>query len=156
MGKRTKPRTGYKDLEAYKLAEIICDATANFAEHNTVGRSETIELMVQAAQSAKQNIADGSTASGKSETELIGAARSSLQELLLQYQEFLKQNDLELWPKDHEKVLFIRKLAYDEDKSYETYKRYIEDESPETAANAMVCLILQATYLLDRLMQELE
>ena len=156
MGRRTKPRDGYKDLEAYKLAEIICDATVNFAEHNTVGQSQTIDLMVQAAQIAKQNIAEGSTASGKSETELVGAARSSLQELLLQYQEFLKQNDLELWPKDHEKALFIRKLAYDEEKSYETYRRYIEDESPETAANAMVCLILQANYLLDRHLQELQ
>ena len=76
--------------------------------------------------------------------------------MLLDYQDFLRQNDLELWPKDHPKAPYIRKLAYKEDKTYKTYRTYIEEKSPETAANTMVCLIHQANFLLDRLMKELE
>ena len=94
--------------------------------------------------------------SSKFEIKLISVARASLEELLLDYQDFLRQNDLELWPKDHQKALHIRKLAYKKDKSYKTYRTYIEDKTPETAANTIVCLIHQANFLLDRLLKELE
>ena len=158
-GKLIKPHGGYKELEAYKLSEIIYDATVKFTARFIDRRSRTVDQMVQAARSGKQNIAEASMASGTSskfEIKLMSVAPASLEELLLDYQDFLRQNDLELWPKDHPKAPYIRKLAYKEDKTYKTYRTYIEEKSPETAANTMVCLIHQANFLLDRLMKELE
>ncbi|MCH7905222.1 MAG: four helix bundle protein [Armatimonadetes bacterium] len=157
--KLIKPHGGYKDLEAYKLSEIIYDATVKFTARFIDRRSRTVDQMVQAARSGKQNIAEGSMASGTSskfEIKLISVARASLEELLLDYQDFLRQNDHELWPKDHPKAEYIRKMAYNKDKSYKTYRTYIEEKSRETAANTMVCVIHQANFLLDRLMKELE
>lgn len=83
----------------------------------------TVDQMVQAARSGKQNNAEGSSMSGTSkstELKLIGVARGSLEELLVDYQDFLRQRDLTVWPKEHEKALFIRKLAYPEERSYKT------------------------------------
>ncbi len=114
--------------------------------------------MVQAARSGKQNNAEGSSMSGTSkstELKLIGVARGSLEELLVDYQDFLRQRDLTVWPKEHEKALFIRKLAYPEERSYKTYAIYIESKTPQTAANTMLCLINQTCFLLDRLKIEL-
>ena len=70
--------------------------------------------MVQAARSGKQNIAEGSMASGtskKMELKLMGVARASLEELLLDYEDYLRQHGLQQWTKDHPKAVFIRKLA---------------------------------------------
>jgi four helix bundle suffix protein len=114
--------------------------------------------MVQAARSGKQNIAEGSMASGTSrkiELKLVGIARASLEELLLDYQDFLRQKGLALWGKDSPKAKAIRQLAYGEDTSYRTYETYLEAE-PEVAANTLICLIHQANYLLDRLLRQLE
>ncbi len=153
------PHGGYRDLEAYKLAVIIHDATVVFADRCIDRKSRTRDQMVQAARSGKQNIAEGSMASGtskKTELKLIGVARASLEELLVDYEDFLRQNSLELWSKDHERAVFIRKLAYRKDKSYMTYKTYLEEKSVETAANTMICVIHQANYLLDKLLRQLE
>jgi hypothetical protein len=79
--------------------------------------------MVQAARSGKQNIAEGSQASGTSkkiELKLIGIARASLEELLLDYQDFLRQKELPLWSKEHPQAQAIRKLAYEKNRSYLT------------------------------------
>lgn len=78
-----------------------------------------------------------------------------MEELLNDYEDFLRQGNLELWPKGHVKAEFIRRLAYRENKSYATYRLYIEEKSPETAANTMICLIRQTCFLLDRLKHEL-
>lgn len=153
------PHGGYRDLEAYKLAVIIHDATVVFVDRCIDRKSRTRDQMVQAARSGKQNIAEGSMASGtskKTELKLMGVARASLEELLVDYQDFLRQNGLDQWQKDHERAVFTRKLAYKSDKSYATYKTYLEDKSQETAANTMVCLIHQANYLLDQLLRQLE
>ena len=122
-------------------------------------RSRTHDQMVQAARSGKQNIAEGSMASGTSkkfELKLVGVARASLEELLLDYQDFLRQRKLPLWKKDHPKAQQIRKLAYASNRSYMTYRTYIEGASPEVAANALICLIHQANFLLDQQLRQLE
>ena len=115
--------------------------------------------MVQAARSGKQNIAEGSMASGtskKTELKLVGVARASLEELLLDYQDFLRQRGLPLWGKDHPQAQAGPKLAYRQDRSYRTYRPYIEDGSPEIAANTLICLIHQTNYLLDQQLRQLE
>jgi restriction system protein len=150
---------GYRGLEAFNLAEIVYDGTVAFCKQHVDPRSRTTDQMVQAARSGRQSIAEGSMASGtskKMELKLIGVARASLEELLLDYEDFLRQKGYERWGKGHEKAVFIRKLAYRKDKSYKTYRTYIGEKSAETAANAMVCAIHQASFLLDRLKSALE
>jgi len=116
-----------------------------------------IDQMVQAARSGRQNIAEGSKASAtskKTEIKLLNVARASLEELLLDYEDFLRQKGLKLWEKDSPKANAVRALAYKSDRSCETYKSYLE--SPETAANCLICLINQANYLLDRQLASVE
>jgi len=141
------------------MAEIIYDATAAFCERFVPVRSRTHDQMVQAARSGKQNIAEGSMGSGtsrKGELKLIGVARASLEELLLDCEDFLRQRSLPLWGKDHEQAQDIRKLAYLPNKSYLTYKSHIESSPPAVAANTLICLIHQANYLLDQQLRRLE
>ena len=81
--------------------------------------------MVQAARSGRQNIAEGSQASGtskKTELKLVGVARASLEELLLDYEDFLRQRGLPLWDKSNPTAHVIRKLAYEKNRSYSTYR----------------------------------
>ena len=94
--------------------------------------------------------------SKKTELKLVNVARASLEELLLDYQDFLRQHELPLWDKDHSKAQTIRKLAYQKNRSYSTYKPYIENSSSEIAANTMICLIHQSNYLLDQQLRQLE
>jgi restriction system protein len=153
------PHGGYRDLKSYQMAEIIYDGVVAFCDRCIDKRSRTHDQMVQAARSGKQNIAEGSMASStskKTELKLIGVARASLEELLLDFQDYLRQHGLPLWGKDHAKAKEIRALAYRADKSYSTYKTYFEGSSPETAANAALCLIHQANYLLDQQLRALE
>ena len=115
--------------------------------------------MVQAARSGKQNIAEGSMASGTSketEIKLVSVARASLEELLLDYQDFLRQRGLRLWGKDHASAQQIRRLAWLSNRSYVTYSSFIEESSAEIAANTMICLIHQTSYLLDQQLHQLE
>jgi four helix bundle suffix protein len=150
---------GYRDLKSYQMAEIIYDATVNFCNRFVEKKSRTHDQMVQAARSGKQNIAEGSMASGtskKTELKLVGVARASLEELLLDYEDFLRQRKLPKWEKDCPQAQAVRKLAYQENRSYTTYKTYIEEKNPETAANTMICLIHQANYLLDRQLLQME
>ena len=122
--------------------------------------------MIQAARSGKQNIVEGSrnsVTSKKSELKLIGVSRCSLEELLEDYRDFVRQNGLKLWAKDDPKAIFIRKLYSrsrsdqpDSSETYSLYKPYIEEKSRETAANTLICLINQANYLLDQLIRRLE
>jgi len=153
------PHGGYRELQSYQMSEIVYDATVNFCNRFIDRRSRTHDQMVQAARSGKQNIAEGSMASGtskKTELKLIGVARASLEELLLDFQDYLRQHKLPLWPKDHAKAKEIRALAYRSDRSYLTYKTYFEEKEPEVAANAAICLIHQTNYLLDQQLRALE
>ena len=153
------PHGGYRELKSYQMAEIVHDATVVFCGRFIDRKSRTNDQMVQAARSGKQNIAEGSMASGtskKTELKLIGVARASLEELLLDYQDFLRQRELTLWPKGHPQAQEVCALAYKSNRSYSTYKTYFESSSPELAANAAICLIHQANYLLDQQLRALE
>jgi restriction system protein len=122
-------------------------------------RSRTHDQMVQAARSGRQNIAEGSQASGTSrkfELKLVAVARASLEELLLDYEDFLRQRGLALWGKNHPTAQVVRRLAFEKNRSYLTYRSYIEESPPEVAANTLVCLIHQTNYLLDRQLRQLE
>ncbi|NWG03434.1 MAG: four helix bundle protein [Syntrophaceae bacterium] len=153
------PHGGYRALQSYQMAEIVFDATVAFCDRFIDRRSRTHDQMVQAARSGKQNIAEGSMASGtskKTELKLIGVARASLEELLVDFQDFLRQKDFPLWGKDHEQARKIRALAHEKNRSYSTYKTYLEASPPEIAANAAICLIHQTNYLLDQQLRALE
>ncbi|MBN1919212.1 MAG: four helix bundle protein [Verrucomicrobia bacterium] len=150
---------GYRELKSYQMAELVYDATARFCDRLIDRRSRTHDQMIQAARSGKQNIAEGSMASGtsrKMELKLVGVARASLEELLQDYEDFLRQRGLAQWTKDHAEAETIRKLAYAKNRSYVTYKTYIEDSSPKVTANTLICLIHQASYLLDQRLRRLE
>ena len=153
------PHGGYRDLQSYQMSEIIYDATVAFCNRFINIRSRTHDQMVQAARSGKQNIAEGSMASGtskKTELKLVGVARASLEELLLDFQDYLRQQGLSLWGKEHPRAKEVRKLCYAQNRSYTTYKTYVEASPPEVACNAMVCLIHQTNYLLDQQLRVLE
>ena len=93
------PHGGFRDLQSYQTAEIVYDATVVFCDRFISKYSRTHDQMVQAARSGKQNIAEGSMASGtskKTELKLIGVARASLEELLLDFQDYLRQKGLVL------------------------------------------------------------
>ncbi len=148
------PHGGYRNLKSYQTSELIYDLTVEFCKRHldrTYGTNRTHDQMVQAARSGKQNIAEGCQASGtskKTEIKLINVARASLEELLLDYEDFLRQRKLLLWSKENNKAREVRSLAYLPDRSYRTYETYIGEA--ETAANTIICLIHQANYLLDR------
>ena len=153
------PHGGYRNLKSYQNAEIIYDATAAFCERFIPRRSRTHDQMVQAARSGKQNIAEGSVASGTSkkiELKLVSIARASLEELLQDYEDFLRQRGLALWSKGQPEAQEVRRLAFEVHRSYTTYRTYIEERPPEVAANTMICLIHQTNYLLDRQLRQLE
>jgi restriction system protein len=153
------PHGGFRDLKSYQMSEIVYDLTVAFCDRWISIRSRTHDQMVQAARSGKQNIAEGSMASGTSkkfELKLVGVARASLEELLLDYQDFLRQRNLPLWDKNHLKAHKIRQLAYASNRSYVTYKTYIANPSPEVAANTLICLIHQSNFLLDQQLRQLE
>ena len=153
------PHGGFRNLKSYQMAEIAYDATVVFCDRWIGRRSRTHDQMVQAARSGKQNIAEGSMASGTSkkfELKLVGVARASLEELLLDYQDFLRQRNLPLWEKNHPQAQKIRKLASASNRSYMTYRTYIEGAPPEVAANALICLIHQSNFLLDQQLRQLE
>ena len=153
------PHGGYQKLLSYRKAEIVYDATVWFCDRFVDRRSRTHDQMVQAARSGKQNIIEGSVASGTSkemEIKLVNVARASQEELLADYRDFLRTHGAVLWDKNSREAQFVRKLGIGTDWSYETYRTYIETRSPEVVANIIICLIHQANYLLDRQLKQLE
>jgi four helix bundle suffix protein len=153
------PHGGYRQLRSYRKAEIVYDATVYFCARYIDKRSRTIDQMVQAARSGKQNIIEGSVASGTSkemEIKLTNVARASLEELLADYHDFLRTRGAPLWDKNSREARFVRNLSYASDESYTTYQTYLETRPPEVAANIVVCLIHQTNYLLDRQLRQLE
>ena len=161
------PHGGYRQLRSYQTAEVMYDATVKFCDRFIDRRSRTHDQMVQAARSGKQNIAEGSRASGtsrKTELKLVNVARASLEELLLDYEDFIRQRGLPAWSKDHPKAQEVRAIgradrtdrADQTDQGFARYRVYFEEGTPEVAANAAICLIHQAHYLLDQQIRALE
>jgi four helix bundle suffix protein len=167
------PHGGYRKLRSFQSAQQVYDATIVFCDRFVEKRSRTHDQMVQAARSGVQNIAEGSMASAtskKTELKLTNVARASLEELLLDYEDFLRQRGMRIWDKDSPEALEVRK-KYLSDKSARCDKRSGSDRSDksdasdpygiktatsENAANTLICLINQASFLLRRQLQKLE
>lgn len=151
---------GYRNLFSYQKAEIIYDGTVYFTNRFFHKYDRTVGQMVQAARSGKQNIAEGSMASATSketEIKLTNVARASLEELQIDYEDFLRTQKLPIWEKEHKLVARLRELNKSTPKpTYETFQKAIEHESPEICANTMITLIKICTYLLKQQIKQLE
>ncbi len=162
-----RPYGGYRKLRSFRTAQIIYDATVIFCDRFIERTSRTRDQMIQAARSGVQNIAEGSMASAtskKTELKLTGVARASLEELLLDYEDFLRQRRLPLWPKDSPQAMAVRNF-YRSNQSDRSDRSDTSDKSDpysirtataETSANTLICLINQASFLLARQILKLE
>ncbi len=153
-----KKKGNYRDLIAYQKTECIYDITYYFAHKYLAHGDRTIDQMIQAARSGKQNIAEGSaasTTSSETEIKLTNVAKASLQELLIDYEDFLRVRGLEKWDTNSEKAQQTRKVcATHNDPSF--YQEAIEQRSAETIANIAIILIHQTDYLLFKLLEALQ
>jgi four helix bundle suffix protein len=153
------PHGGYEELLSFQKARVVYDATVCFCGRFLNKRDRTVDQMVQAARSGKQNILEGSQASGTSkeaEIKLINVARASMEELLEDYRDFLRVREKPLWDKNSKEARFVRRLGSQKNRSYESYRTYVETRPPEVVANILICLIHQTNYLLDQQLRQLE
>lgn len=171
--KKLRPSGGYRDTTSFQTATIIYDATVWFCEKFLDARSRTVDQMVQSAGSGRQNIAEGSRASATSsqtELRLLNVARASLEELLLDYEDFLRHRRLTAWSPDSPEASAVRAvprtfrknrpdltdLGDGDGERYALYAGWLEHGDPAIRANALICLIHQANFLLDRQIAALE
>jgi four helix bundle suffix protein len=153
------PRGDYRTLLSFQKAEIIYDITFRFAHKFLAKGDRTIDQMIQAARSGKKNILEGSAAgaaSKETEIKLTAVARASLQELLDDYQDFLRVRDLPIWPKDSPQAQYVRKLGRKTPLTYEDFRLFMETRPPDVVANIAICLIHQTNTLIDRQLRRLE
>jgi four helix bundle suffix protein len=165
---RIRKSGGYRELRSFQTSTIIYDATYWFCEKFLDRRSRTVDQMVQAARSGRQNIAEGSRAAAttsQTELRLVNVARASLEELLLDYEDFIRQRRQMQWPKDDPRATAVRNVARDRQtewpeltdlQRYDLYQEWLENEDPFIRANALICLIHQTNYLLDQQIEGLE
>jgi four helix bundle suffix protein len=167
---KIRPSGGYHDLRSFQIATIIYDATYWFCERFLEPRSRMSDQMVQAARSGRQNIAEGSRASATSsqtELRLTNVARASLEELLLDYEDFLRHRRLRKWAPDDPEALAVRRIGQDrsdpsdrsdqtDEQRYAIYAKWLDHADPAIRANALLCLINQANYLLDKQIEAME
>lgn len=177
--RRLRVSGGYRQLRSFQVATLIYDGTVFFCDRFIDRHSRTHDQMVQAARSGRQNIAEGNRAgatSSKSEIFLTNVARASLEELLLDYEDFLRHRRLPQWTKDSPEARAIRSIAWHKkdrsDRSdpsdptdpstpgdyarWALYALWLEHEEAVVRANALLCLIHQANYLLDQQLIALE
>lgn len=147
---------GYRKLRSHAAALAVYDATVVFCDRFIDRRSRTHDQMVQAARSGVRNIEEGSAGSAtskKGELKLTNIARASLEELMRDYEDFLRHRRLRIWPKDSPEARATRqRLASDQS----DLSDFLQTASPEAAANTLLCLINQASYLLHRQIARLE
>jgi four helix bundle suffix protein len=167
---------GYRKLKSFQVAQLAYDVTVRFCERYVDRKSRTTDQMVQAARSGVQNIAEGSQASGtskKTELKLTNVARASLEELRLDYEDFLRQRGLPLWSREDprraalvarrctnagEVTAWVKEIHERGGQGGQSGRRGPSTESmsstpstyPEIAANAVLVLIAVAVSLLDR------
>lgn len=154
---------GYESLLVYRLAVTIHDLTVIFCK-NFLNRNQdrrTIEQMIQAARSGKQNVVEGSLEkSMEGNIKLTGVGRASFGELLEDYKDFLRQNNLNQWSKDDPRTLRIRqhKESVDSPTNLSNLANWsnLDFRIPENFANLMICLIYKENYLLDQLLRAQE
>lgn len=174
MAKKLRPSGGYRKTASFQTATIIYDATVWFCEKFVDSRSRLVDQMVQAARSGRQNIAEGSRASATSsqtELRLVNVARSSQEELLLDYEDFLRHRHLKQWDPDSPEAMAVRNVPreFKKDRSDQSdltdltdeerwalYTPWLEHADSAVRANALICLINQANYLLDQQIAALE
>jgi len=171
MHKKLRPSGGYRKTASFQTATLIYDATYWFCEKFLDPRSRTVDQMVQAARSGRQNIAEGSRASATSsqtELRLVNVARASLEELLLDYEDYLRHRRLPLWLPDGPEASEVRAVprTFRKDQSdltdlsdqerWALYSRWLDHADPAIRANATICLIHQSNFLLDRQIAALE
>ena len=153
------PKKGnYRNLIAYQKAECIYDLTFYFANHFLGPKDRTIDQMVQAARSGKQNIAEGCAAastSAETELKLIGVAKASLQELLTDYEDYLRVRGLVQWSLDDERTQATQHFCSNHNTPAD-YTNNIEQRSPEALANITITLIHQTDVMLRKLMERLQ
>jgi len=152
------PRGGnYRKLYTYQKAEAIYDITYYFCKNYLQRGDRTIDQMVQAARSGKQNIVEGSAASATSketEIKLVNVAKASLQELLIDYEDYLRTRNHRQWENDSVELLRMRELGR---KHNDTafYMPLVITRPPETIANMAICMIKQTDYMLFKQLQSL-
>ena len=138
---------------------MVYDGTVKFCERFLQKRDRTYDQMVQAARSGKQNILEGSQASGTSketELKLTNVARASLEELLEDYRDFMRERKIEEWTAEHRYARRLRQLNRQPGANYKTFKKGIEHPDPAICANVIVGLIKVTCYLLDQQLRRLE
>lgn len=149
----------YRELRSFQKAEIVYDLTYRFCERFLRKGDRTVDQMVQAARSGKQNIIEGSKASGTSkemELKLTNVARASLEELLADYEDFLRVRNAAIWDKESREAGYVRRLGGRAGVSYAAFREFAETRPGEVVANIALCLIHQANFLLDRQIRRLE
>jgi restriction system protein len=160
--KRIRPSGGYRQLRSFQAATLIYGATVSFCERFLNKRSRTVDQMAQAARRGRQNIAEDSRASAistQTEPRRVNVARASLDELLLDYEDFLRQRGLRQWGKDGPEARDVREVGKrpQTDSSDEArYSAWLKHSDPEVVVNAVICLIHRTNYLLDRQIAGLE
>ena len=153
-----RPRTNYKELFSYQKAEAIYDITFYFCHKYLQRDDRTIDQMVQAARSGKQNIVEGCAASSTSkQTELflVNVAKASLKELLEDYEDYLRTREYRQWEKESVEMNKMRELGRKHNDTV-FFMSLVKTRPPETIANMAICLINQVDYLLFRQLQTLE
>lgn len=155
----TNSQGGYQNLIVYQLAVIIFDLTNKFCKTYLTNQSNlsyrTIDQMIQAARSGKQNIVEASLEKSlKMNIKLTGVARASFGELLEDYKDYLRINNLILWDKNDPKVKEIRKIRISSSTNLSNLSNWTN--TPESFCNLMITLISLDTYLLDQMLRSLE
>ena len=149
------PKHGhYRHLRVYQVTEMIYDITYYFTQHYLQRGDRTVDQMIQAARSGKQNIAEGNQAaatSSETEIKLTNVAKASLEELLDDYEDYLRVRNLQQWGNLHPRYEKMRQYARSEDIKKD-YAARIQRMNDEEIANLCITLIHQAMYMLHKLL----
>ena len=158
MNEELIPRRGnYKKLLSYQKTEVIFEMTYYFCHHYLQRGDRTIDQMVQAARSGKQNIVEGcaaSATSNKTEIKLVSVAKASLQELLEDYEDYLRTRGHRQWEEGSKELEAMRRLGREHNDA-PFFMNLVQTRPPETIANMAIVLIKQADYLLFKQLQRL-
>ena len=152
------PNSGnYKKLLSYRKADVIYQMTCYFCTHFLTRGDRTVDQMVQAARSGKQNIVEGcaaSATSAKTEIKLVNVAKASLKELLEDYEDYLKVHGHPQWAEGSAEYETMRRIGREHsDAAY--FMGLVQTRPPETIANMAIILLNQADYLLYRQLERL-
>ncbi len=145
----------YRTLKAFQKAECVYDVTYYFANKFLQKGDRTIDQMVQAARSGKQNLAEGNidgVTSKEMEIKLTNVNRASLHELLLDYEDYLRVRELEQWTFNDPRCVQTREFCKRHLDST-VYREKIKDRTDETIANIAITLIHQCDVLIKGLIE---